>query len=103
MKILEFGADGDSASPASPDAGKAMKILEFGKDQEDSQKTVATAKDVGHIKIVEFDDDLKAQKVPVADKPRKAVGAVKIKEFDKETEARGPGDAAPKIKIMEFD
>jgi hypothetical protein len=105
IKIIEFGMEDDGPSPADSAGGAAMRIIEFDNDPQESQTRVATAKDVGHIKIVEFDDDSKTKKAPMPEKPRKPVGPVKIKEFDKEEEAetRGPGFGAPKIKIMEFD
>ena len=113
IKIVEFDMDGEkSPAPATPGAA-AMNIVETDNDQKDHRPRVATAKDIGPIKIIEFDDDAPPAKsrAPEAgpEAPRKSrapgrtVGPIKIIEFDKEQDAYETVGGAPKIKIMEFD
>ncbi len=93
-----------------------IKIVEFDMDDEKSTAPAtpgATAKDIGPIKIIEFDDDATPAKFrepevgPEAPRkskaPRRTVGPIKIIEFDKEQDAYETVGGAPKIKIMEFD
>ena len=113
IKIIEFGMGDDDTSAGGSTGGtrdKGMKIIEFDNARDDERKPVATAVDVGSIKIVEFDDDAGPEKAkpkpaPAAERPRSPVGPIKIKEFDKEeeAEARSRGSGSPKMKIMEFD
>lgn len=106
MKILEFGTDEEIPPPPGARDDNAMKIVEFDGAPGEGQQKVATAKDIGQIKILEFGDENKVAKpkaAPLADRPRKSVGAVKIKEFGEETEGEEPSSAESKIKIMEFD
>lgn len=105
IKIIEFGMDDDDPSPKDVSGGGGLKIIEFDNEPQESPKRVATAKDVGHIKIIEFDDDRTAKRAPPPERPRRAVGPVKIREFDKEDEPEGRGSigVGAKIKIVEFD
>lgn len=103
IKILEFGLDDDGPSRRRPTGDGAMKIIEFDKTPDDSRKRVATAKDVGHIKIVEFGNEPEPRKIRMSEKIERRVGPMKIKEFDKEAAARESIAGTPKIKIVEFD
>ena len=103
IKILEFRMDDDGPSLPGPTGDRAMKIIDFDHDSDDSRKRVATAKDVGHIKIVEFGNDPKTGKIRLPEKTDRRVGPVKIKEFNKEPEAQKSIGRTPKLKIMEFD
>jgi hypothetical protein len=107
IKIIEFGMDQDSPSPTGASGSGLVKIKEFGDDRAEARTRAATAKDIGPIKIIEFDDGPQTRKPkPQAAPPAKAgkrVGPVKIKAFDEEREAEVSIGGAPKIKIMEFD
>ena len=103
IKIIEFGMD-DDPRPASrsPDSG-TRKIIEFDNDREDNRQRFMSGKNVGHIKIIEFDDEPPKKQPKEPEKPKATVGPVKIIEFDKESETLENTGGIAKIKIIEFD
>ena len=130
IKIVEFDRDDDLSRAARPNEKKGIKIIEFDNDRDDSRegsrKTVATARDIGPIKIVEFDDDGPSGPSGASgpssapETPRPAARAIKIRDFGEEAEAgrrsgtsnepkfagsniAGSKIAGSKIKVMEFD
>ncbi len=103
IKIVEFGMDDEPRAKSRPAESEAMKIVEFDDAREDHRQKVVTGADVGHIKIVEFDNDPPKAQPKTTENPRAAVGPVKIVEFDEDSEAIGTAGGAPRIKIMEFD
>ncbi len=108
IKIVEFGMDDDTPATSTLADSGAIKNNESDNDREAGQQRVATGKAVGHIKIIEFDDD---GTKPMPREPEKSkisvgpikVGPIKIIEFDKEQDAPEFDSVAPKIKILEFD
>ena len=103
IKIVEFGLDDAPPAGSKPDDARAMKILEFDSDDRDERPTVATGKDVGPIKIVEFDDDLSSPQKKANGPPQAARRPINIKEFDQEKERTVAPGGGPKMKIVEFD
>jgi hypothetical protein len=104
IKIIEFDQDDDGAPASRSTTDKGMKIVEFDKDRREEPKAVATARDIGHIKIVEFGDDEPTRRPAQPSAARPVVKPVKIKDFGAEAEdqPRSSG-ASPKIKIKAFD
>ncbi len=111
IKIVEFDGDDDRSPAGRPSEKSGMKIVEFDNDRKDGRKTVATAQDIGHIKIVEFDDDpppgssRPSGQSGSPEPPRPAARAIKIRDFGAESEAGRQNETGkgPKIKVMEFD
>ena len=108
IKIVEFGMDDDAAPSPRSSGGKDIRIIKFDDDKTDDRQQIATAESIGHIKIIEFEDERgrgSAKAATLPKPPRKALPPVKIKEFDKDEDnaRRTKGAGFSKIKIMEFD
>lgn len=108
IKIVEFDGDEDRLPDGRPGEKSGIRIVEFDNDREDGRRTVATAQDIGRIKIVEFDDDGPAAPSRRSEAPepqRPAARAIKIRDFGAEAESarQDASGTGPKIKIMEFD
>ncbi len=107
IKIIEFDQDDTLPQAERSGSAKGMKIVEFDDDVRDQAKVVATAKDIGHIKIVEFDDAPPVKRSSATNTPKTFIKPIKIRDFGTESEAKSKmqsgSSAEQKIKIMEFD
>ena len=105
IKIVEFDQDGDRLRSARSKENKGMKIVEFDNDPAEGAGHVATAQNIGPIKIMEFDDDRPAAKPSSSGPQRTVAKPIKIRDFgaEEETGRKGGTRKDPNIKIMEFD